>query len=371
MADGSPPTVHSSNMLRNILVGVTTTVLGSSAVYFLGFNYKKDKNSGNNYLVAKEATTKAWRSYVTIDNIYYKNLMSLAKDPEVVADIDTYQKESLKEAARFKQDAEAILKDDDIDKSFVSMLNRRFEREAESQEYISKWFNRIKGIKNSNQSNEEKNRQLMAEFTKFQSYSKGALERAANEIEDLAKALSERYGQPFNLNEFLFYADYKKGLANKDSVNQVTNNNNRPVNPTDQNNQNDQNITNNDRQGNTDLNPQNNNINQPREENNNNQFTSGPGTNPAKLVGNWSTNGAAIILGRDGEMEWYVLSNDDIATGTWKFYNNQLYMYATNTKTKKKATWVFNLSNVTANSFTMKLSVQPYNTYYLVRSQDE
>ena len=77
-ASGTPP-VHST-ILRNIIVGVTTTVLGSSAVYFLGFSHRNN-NSTNDYLVTKEATTKAWKSYETIDNIYYKNTVSLSKDP--------------------------------------------------------------------------------------------------------------------------------------------------------------------------------------------------------------------------------------------------------------------------------------------------
>ncbi|MER3497346.1 MAG: hypothetical protein C4308_01260 [Chitinophagaceae bacterium] len=52
----SPP-----NALRTILIGVTTTVLGTTAIYFLGFNNKGNKSSAST-LEVKDATINAWKS---------------------------------------------------------------------------------------------------------------------------------------------------------------------------------------------------------------------------------------------------------------------------------------------------------------------
>ncbi|MDP4261147.1 MAG: hypothetical protein Q8941_01335 [Bacteroidota bacterium] len=46
-------------------------------------------------------------------------------------------------------------------------------------------------------------------------------ERAATEAEGIAKTLSERYNQPFDLNELLVYVDYKKEKEGKKTDNNI------------------------------------------------------------------------------------------------------------------------------------------------------
>jgi hypothetical protein len=203
---------HAKTMARNIIVSVASTVLGATAIYFLGFHNKGGHSGSTDHLVIKEATTKAWRSYVSIDNLYYKNILSLAKDPALLKDLGRYKSEMQKESTRFKKDVEDILQDKDIDKSFASMLNRRLDREKEGEEITTKLIDNLQSIYNSVGSVEEKRNRMIAENTSYSEQTKGLLERSVNEIEDLSKVLSEKFNQPFNLNDFLSYADYKKGV---------------------------------------------------------------------------------------------------------------------------------------------------------------
>jgi hypothetical protein len=89
--------------------------------------------------------------------------------------------------------------------------------------------------------------------------------------------------------------------------------------------------------------------------------------NPKIVTGNWNTEGAEIFLFENGNIQWNVLSNGDVASGTWRIINNQLYMYVTTRQTGEYTTWIFNLTDLKPDSFNMTLSTPPYNAYHLVR----
>jgi len=370
MSEGSATPVPSTNILRNIIVGVTTTVLGSSAIYFLGFNHRgSDRSATENILVTKEFTTKAWKSYVTSENIYTKNTLSLMKELQETKKLDDFEENIFQESEKFKNDLEQLIKDKNIDGDFVSMIKRRIQNENNVTPKTKAYLGNIKSIVNSDLSQAEKSEKLAAADKDWATYSKGAMERSITDIEDLAKTLSERYMQPFAMTDLLIYKMIKNPAGNTDTTN-IGNKN--TVNPQGNDNVN-SGPTNNavpaNATGNANNNPT-----------NNNDLANNNYNNPANnniiaikksmLVGNWSTNGAEIYLLKNGSMSWEVLSNGDNAYGTWRLNDNQLYMYATNTATQQQSTWIFNLSNVSSNAFTMKLSVPPYNTYNLVRMND-
>jgi len=363
MSEGSgAPASHSPNIFRNILVGVTTTVLGSSAIYFLGFNHRSAGSSGNDYLVVKDATIKAWKSYVTIENIYTKNSISLMKELQETKKLDDFEENIIQESKKFETDLEQLIKDQKIDGDFISMIKRRLQNENIAIPKTKNYLGNIRSIVNSNFSQAEKSEKLAAEDQSWATYSKGTSERAITDVEDLAKILSERYAQPFAMTDLIIYKMLKDKAANTDTT--TTRNNINP-NPDPANgsiNQNTDNVSNINNPVNTRINPDKN--------NSNNTVNNTISVNKSMLTGDWSTNGAEIYLSQDGTMEWEVLSNGDNAYGTWNLYNNQLYMYATGSKTGQKSTWVFNLTNVSGNSFTMTLNVQPYNSYSLVRMKD-
>ncbi len=380
------PSPGASTIMRNILVGVTTTVLGSTAIYFLGFHNKGGKggpSGAENLLVMKEVTTKAWKSYVTTDNIYYKNLLSINKDFQESPDLAMYKQEITKEADRFRKDVEELQKEENLDKTFASMLSRRLEREGEALDKINDYVSAIQRLQQSGLGENEMMEKATEEGKKFERYSKAALVRAATEVEDIAKTLAERYGQAFNLTDFLFYNDYKKtqpaGNNNQTNgenntavnnggveTNQPVNNNNQQPVPSDADNRAVATDNNNKVGGKVTGN------NQTRQTGNTENDREEPNNRPLvtenMLAGNWVTSGAYLSFEKGAKFSWDVTTTGDHACGPWQVKNGQLHMKATHANNGQQATWVFNLSNVSRNEFTMTLSVPPYNSYYLTRN---
>jgi|CXWL01.1.fsa_nt_gi hypothetical protein len=319
----SPGPPSGNSQTRNIIIGAIATIFASTIVYYLTQYVNNRKSSeAASYPEKKEATTNAWRRYVTIDNIYYKNILSLSNDKELLKNLDNYEAETSAETDNFIKDAETLIKEKNIDKTFVAMVNRRLKRERESRDIAAKYYDTLNSIKRSDLSDEEKAKKSIAETTVFFQYAKTLFERAATEIEDLTKTLTETYATPFNPYDVMIYADYKKNISQPEAY-------------TDE--------------GEADSAA--NNI---------------ESIEAKKLVGNWDDRGNTISLQKNGNMS-YRLNSGDTATGKWKIANNKLKIDALSSVTKLKTTWFFNLSNITSNSFTMKLSTQPFDVYNLVR----
>jgi hypothetical protein len=352
MSDGGGTTPAHPNMLRNILTGVITTVLGATAVYFLGFHNNNNETSHGSYLEVKEATTKAWKSYVAIENLEYKNTMLLANHLKDLNSLDEFKDELKKESDKFSTDIEALQKTKDVDDGFISLLKRRLDAEKEAMDKWNSFFASCSAIINSTQPGQERNNRVVAEYNKMQTNANFIVERAKNEITDLSKSLTEKYGQPFAVTDLLMFQTDKN---NQNNTNNNINNNNtvntNNSNPSENNNNNNYNATNN--ANNTNYN----------NTNTSSQITA------KTFVGEWDGPGGQIItLSSNGRMSWEA-SNGQSTSGTWQFYNNQLYMTYPN-QYGVTGTYAFNLSNLAANSFTMTLSTSPYYRYDLTRFND-
>ena len=365
---GSTPPSHNSNMIRNIIAGVTTTVIGATFVYFLNKGNNHNNNDTNSstgsYLEVKEATTKAWKSYVAIENLEYKNAMLLANHLKDLNTLDEFKDELTKESDKFSSDIEALQKTKDIDDGFISLLKRRLDAEKEALEKWNSFFASWATILNTTQPGQERNDRVTAEYSKMQANASFIVERTKTEITDLSKSLSEKYGQPFAVTDLLLFQN--------DKNNQTTANNNNNTNSGNQDNNNNNSAIN----TNTNNNPSGNNAdNNSNTTNYNNTNTNYNNTNASSqitarnFVGEWDVPGGQIItLSSNGRMSWEV-SNGQNTSGTWQLYNNQLYMTYPNAY-GVSGTYTFNLTNITQNSFTMLLTTYPYYRYDLTRFND-
>jgi hypothetical protein len=368
-AGSTPSTVkgHASNMARNVTVSVLSTVLGATMIWLLGFNHSS--GSGSNFLEIKDATISAWKSYETYENTYTKNSQSLLQDIRNIG-LDEYIKQIHMESDKFLKSVGELATNKNIDKDLITALNRRIDNEKLTMPKVDNYVNGIKDIVNGNLSDDEKKTALHNADLKWASISEGMFQRAVNDIGEIAKTLSERYAQRFSMDDFLVIQLYNQNKKTADSLTNL-NQNNPVTNPGNNNN-------NNNNPGNiTPTDPNNNNANNNNNVSNagyNNATTNTTNNNSAVatdgkiLAGKWSTTGANIELSQNGKFYWEVLSTGDKSTGTWQFYNNQLYMYPVSQGNNGNTTWAFNLSNVTTNSFTMQLAVSPYNMYSLVRN---
>jgi predicted metal-dependent hydrolase len=320
-------TATGGNMLRNIIVGVITTVLGSTVVYFLGFHTKTAGSSADRLLITKENTIKIWKSYVTTENLYYQNLMDLKNDMAAKTTTSNYKDElqrfredASNESTKYLNDIESFLKNPDIDESFVSLLKRRMDTEKQTMKIVDKLYEKIDSYQQTIPAGQEQTQKINDEINRFSSDSKPIMDRTKTEVTQLSKLLTEKYGQPFDVNDLLIFKN---------------------INP-----------TNNTNTGNT---------------SNTNYGNNNIAIDPKILEGSWDTPGALITWNADGTFNWNVTGSDQ-TSGSWRFYNNQLYMYpAASDKVPAGTVWLFNLLNVTQNSFTMQLSTQPYNSYSMTR----
>ena len=320
----APPSQNSSSgstQTRNIIIGAIATIVASTTVYYLTqYVNNKKSDSAPTYEVKKEATINAWKRYVTIDNIYYKNILALSADKELLKNLDNYKIETFAETENFINDAEKLIKEKNIDKTLIAMVDRRVAREKESKDRTTSFYDKLNSIKASNLSEGEKLERRTAESAAYLQYAKSLFQRSATEVEDLAKALTETYATTFNPYDVMVYADYKKIIQ--------------PAIDT--------------------------------EEEADSAATYAQNINKQSLIGDWSDSGNKISLQENGNMSYSLISGDK-ADGKWKIENNKLRIDAVSCVSRIKSTWYFYLSNITGNSFTMKLSVSPFDIYHLIR----
>jgi len=350
-----------STLLHKIVFPVITTVLGATAIYFLGFN----KKSAPSELEIEKATVSAWQSFVSTENIYYKTTMSLSKEynekiPNIVKEkglkgsvpvFTAFKEDLFNEVNKLKEDIhEIIKKNEDIDIGFRSMLNRTLVNLEDEEKKTKAFFKSVITLIESDGDDAEKGKKMMTESEQFLDMEKNMQERAATEAEDIAQALSKKYNRTFDLNELLLYVDYKKELeAEKNGPgNNIKKTEDdgglAPADP-DKGQEVKDEIQNKD---NTD---------------NSNNFTSNsvePTT--SLLTGVWTMNGGSLELNGDGEMYWEFGSRG-YTSGDWKLSDGKIRMNATNPDTKQTSLIIGYISDFTGKSFTLTFMSTPKEVY--------
>jgi hypothetical protein len=359
MAESTPS--PNAAMVRNIIVGVATSVIGAATLYFLGINKTGQSTSAKvSFYEEKEATIKGWKSYTTIDNIAYKNVQSVLKDfqnglqpDNLNSKLEGLKENYLKEVHKFQVDVVEILKDQTMDKSFVSLLSRRLDMEKDAEQKLTTYIDNIKAIAIDNTMGmEDKQKRWLKEDQQFQNIARGMLERENTELEGLAKVLNEKFGQVFDLNESIAYKEYKNGSFN--------NNNNRQTDYTTSAN-NPQQDNNAKPVSNIPAQPQNT-PNQYAANNNNNTNT---GLNAGMFGGDWRSEGGTLHLDNQG-FSWQWNDGKGVSQGNWRGDYQKMTLNITSGYNAGYS-WTFILSDLTSNSFTMQLEGYAQYTYHQVK----
>jgi hypothetical protein len=313
---GSSP---ASQTLRNVIVGVTTTVLASTIVYFLGF-HKSGRSSAESMYFTKEATVQAWKSYVSAENIFFKN-WNLFSANYTLARFDHFKKTTLDELNRFKSYLKKILDSKDIDPSLVSLLERRLEAKEDWEDKYKKHLENYEVI--SRHTDEaERNKRLNEETLRFQAEVKEINQRFGNEIADICTTLTAKNNYTFSWTELQMYQQT------------TTNNNSSGANTN--------------AQGSAAIDKQ-------------------------MLTGHWkvsdgSTTGnvAHLYQNEDGRM-YYYFSTGDSTYGRWELSNNQLTLHYDQYWGAGQA-FTYNVNRLTSNSFIITFTASPYNSFNLIRA---
>ncbi len=357
-----------STLLHKIVFPVITTVLGATAIYFLGFN----KKSAPSELEIEKATVSAWQSFVSTENIYYKTTMSLSKEyNEKISNVvkekgltgsvpvfTAFKEDLFSEVNKLKEDIQEIIKkNENIDIGFRSMLNRTLVNLEDEEKKTKAFFKSVITLIESEEDDVEKGKKMMADSEQFLDMEKNMQDRAATEAEDIAQALSKKYDRPFDLKELLLYVDYKKELEAE--KNGPGNNIKKPeddgggVAPPDPDKGQEVKgeIPKIDDGGNT-----------------NNHTNSNNSLEPttALLTGAWTMNGGGLELNDDGDMYWG-FGTRGYTSGDWKLSDGKIRMNATNPDTKQTSLIIGYISDFTRNSFTLTFMSTPREVYYFKR----
>ena len=328
---GTPLSTHSATMARNIITGVITTVVGAGVLYLLKFNKSSD-NSEANYLVVKEATTNAWKSYISAENVFYNNMQTYQANYSING-FDHYKEATLGEFEHFKSDLKRIQSTKNLDPSFQSMLEQRVKINDESEDKYRQYLDHYDSVSKNVSDPTERNNKLNAETQRFIDERKERDQLFENSIDELCKTLTDKYSGSFAKTSLVMYQ------------------------PTNQTNQNTQatNTNNTNTNSGTDASKTN---------NNNNTAT----IDLRMLVGKWIEGSNYLYQYQDGKM-YYYFSNGDSTYGSWQLYNNQLYHYY-NQYYGAGHRWVYNISNLTDNAVSITLVDSPYTRFNFVRSNN-
>lgn len=319
---GSPHEVSNKTMVRNIIAGIITTVVGGSLIYFLGFHTAGGSSEGN-FLVTKEATMNGWRSYVSAENVFFSN-WSIYMANYSTTGFAHYKEATLNELNNFKSDLKKILSTKNIDPSLASLLERRIKAKEQWEVKYRKHLDNYEMLLNTIADQTERTNKINNELGRFQNEVKEIDQLFASEIGELCNTLTSKYGYTFSWNELKMYQ-------------QQTNTNNN--NTTDNNNSGNQN--------------------------------GGTGTVGSRsFVGKWQTQSNGSIAGtlylyENGRMYYYFQSGDS-TYGRWQYNNDQITLFY-DQYYGAGYNFIYNITNVTGNSFTMTFTGQGANVFNAVR----
>jgi len=316
------PPQHSSgknNNSRTIIFGSLVTVLTSTLIYYLTVFQNKPKTGAADFYKIKESTINGWKQYVTIDNIYYKNILTISADTSFSLKPVSFKREIMKESGIFKKDVEAITKNELIDASLKAMVNRRVARQNEFEGILIEFCDKLENLLKTNYDSLERVKRMTPILKKYFADSKRMFDKGIQELEDNCKTLSQTYGQDFNPNDLLMYVDYKKTYVGYDISNASDN-----------------------------------------------TSTTLTSQERKMLPGTWKDGNNILTLNENGAMQFSIATGDQ-ATGTWTIDGDILKLDATSTITKAKTIFLFKLSDIKKNSFTMSRTSAPFDSYHPTR----
>jgi hypothetical protein len=309
-----------ANHLRTILIGVTTTVLGTAAIYYLGFRPKSGGSSAEELLVMKDVTISAWKNYISAENVFTTNWKIVSAEYSK-GDLQHSKEHILEEFDNLNIKIKNLRDQSGIDKILASLFDQELAMYKKWTPKYEEYFNNVNHINSDNSlTQDEKNKKLKDELSGFNNEINSTNLRFQNEVRDVCRTLTNKYNYNFLETDFLKYQTTNNGGNTRDTTRTNTDGN----------------------QG---------------------------GTDRQMLVGNWMIGDSWYIYQyNDGRLYMYFKRNGNLDSvyGRWELKNNQLYQYS-DQYFSAGTQWVYNLSNITPNSFVMTLTVSPYTQFTVQR----
>jgi hypothetical protein len=322
--------------LKNLLLGALVTILTSIIVYYITQVMNKESDTSD-FNRIKDITVAAWKSYTVYENTYTKNILTYESAFVQNGDFSAYSTGLKTESEKFNKDITVLAATKNLDKDLVSILNRRMDNDKNMLDRMTSYFATLQGLVNDTaHSLHDRNEKYLAEEIRWNDYYKGEYVRSVNDIQEIAKSLTDKYKESFSTDDFLVIQIQAQRAKTTDSLTEilrhmVVDSTGRLVRGTDE-------------QGLPFL----------------------GSIKPGDFTGSWNADGQGVSFTENGQMSW-TLTTGEKASGTWQIQGDRIMVNAITEKNKKNVTWYFKLSNLTNSTFTLTNAAPPYDFYHLVR----
>lgn len=332
----TPPAAPSGPNHRTLLLSAAITVASSLIIYYLTTYLNKPKSdAGNNLLVVKQATTDAWDSYESYENLYTTN--ALLFERKLKEDINyPYIAEFERESSKFVKDIETLKQKKDVDPDLLNVFDRRLENEKTLLKDVKAYYEKLKAIAVTNKPETQKAIELVNLMTWYTEYYKTAFEKSVNDIEIISHTLADRYGSHFDLKKFLIIQIAPQRMKSNDSLMAVLHERL--------------------------------------------QLLSGNGKNPTlalipvqnlkaeQIAGIWREGEGRLVLDKNGKVSYHFPSEDS-AAGTWKIDAGKLRLDVALYPSGAKEIWIFTVNNLVGDACVLTVNSDGEDRYFLKREK--
>lgn len=180
MATGasSAPASGNKNTVKNIVVSVLTTVLGSTAVYFIGFH------DNDNFKERQDANVRAWNSLTGYETFYVNSIDKISCMGETP---DAY-KEFAREMDQTATNMLNIKSEASVDNKLKSLIDRRVQTIKDTKETMQAYIEKVAALLL-----QKDTAMLLKEETTFATAMEGIAKRDNDFINEVTPQLEKEY----------------------------------------------------------------------------------------------------------------------------------------------------------------------------------
>lgn len=200
----------SKHIIKRVIIGVLTGVVGFSTIYFLGFNKTPTRPSEAEM---RKNTIRTWKSYVELENnMAVKRDTLFKKLNKMIIGMQGHRNEDSVIRHTFMDKLETLKKTPVIDKMLYLLLSARIRYGKGAWENYVAFYTRYMAIQDSSVDQAEKNDLIQELNTDFTNGNNNFTDRLGHTIEDMAIALAKKYKYPFSIAELTLFNPYYQNL---------------------------------------------------------------------------------------------------------------------------------------------------------------
>jgi hypothetical protein len=194
MASSGSAAPAGPNVFKNILVGVITTVLGATVIYFLGFHDtgKEEKKK------KRDATVTAWNSLLQYESLFQQTANKMI----CLGETETAAKEVTDEMGQVIKDMGNIKKEEFVDNRMQTLVDRRMDSYTKRKTFIEDFYNEIFTLAGQNLPEEEINKEVVSAQKKLGDRVAALETKDGDYIKEIKATLEKEYDTKLDIPEF-------------------------------------------------------------------------------------------------------------------------------------------------------------------------